>query len=44
MLTRGEEYVERGIAHYEDVRRDRQLRALKRRAHHMGLTLIEQPF
>jgi transposase len=43
MLTRGEEYVERGIAHYEAVRRDRQLRALQRRAHHMGLTLIDQP-
>ena len=43
MLTRGEEYVERGIAHYEAVRHQRQLNALSRRAKRMGLELIEIP-
>lgn len=43
MLTRGEAYVEKGIEHFEGVRRDRQLRALQRRAHHLGLTLVQQP-
>ncbi len=42
MLTRGEEYVEKGIAHHEAVHRDRQLRALQNRARKMGFTLVEQ--
>jgi transposase len=42
MLTQGEEYVEKGIAHHEAVRRDRQLRALQKRARRMGFTLVEQ--
>ena len=43
MLTRGEAYVEKGVAHYEAVRRDRQLHALKRRAQNLGLVLVELP-
>jgi len=42
MLTKGEQYVEKGIAHHEAVRRDRQLRALQQRARQMGFTLVEQ--
>jgi transposase len=42
MLTRGEEYVERGIEHYEAVRRDRQVRALHRRANQLGFDLVQQ--
>lgn len=41
MLTRGEEYVERGMAHYEEVHRERQLSALQRRARRLGLALVE---
>lgn len=43
MLTRGQEYVERGIEHYEAVRRDRQLAAMRKRARRFGYTLVEQP-
>ena len=43
MLTRGEDYVDRGIEHYEAVRRDRQLLALRRRARRLGYALVEQP-
>ena len=43
MLTRGEEYVDKGIAHYEAVRKDRQLLVLKRRARKLGFSLVEQP-
>lgn len=42
MLTRGEDYVERGIEHYEAVRRDRQLAAMRKRANRFGYTLVEQ--
>lgn len=40
MLTRGEEYVERGIEHFESERRDRQLRHLQRQARHFNLALV----
>ena len=40
MLTRGEEYVEQGIAHCEAVRRDKQLSSSQRRARSMGFDLI----
>ena len=43
MLTRGEAYVEKKIAHYESVRRERQLHALHRRATRLGFTLVEEP-
>jgi len=43
MLTRGEEYVEKGIAHYEALRRNKHLRALQRRASRLGFALVEQP-
>lgn len=43
LLTRGEDYVEKGLAHYEAVRHDRSLRALRRRAQRMGFALVEQP-
>lgn len=41
LLTRGEQYVERGMAHYEEVHRERQLNALQRRARRLGLALVE---
>ena len=40
MLTRGEDYVERGIEHFESERRDRQLRHLQRQARHFNLALV----
>jgi len=43
MLTRGEAYVEKGIAHYEAVRRERQLHAMQRRARSLGYALVQQP-
>ncbi len=39
MLTRGEEYVERGMAEFETERRERQLRHLQRQARHFNLVL-----
>lgn len=42
LLERGEEYVEKGIAHHEAVRHERQIQALQRRARRMGFTLVEQ--
>jgi transposase len=39
MLTRGEEYVEHGMAQLEDERRERQLHNLKRQARALGLEL-----
>lgn len=41
MLTRGEPYVEQGMAKFEAMRRDRQLRALHRKAAKLGLALVE---
>ena len=41
MLTRGEEYVEKGIEHFEAERRDRQLRHLKRQARRFNLSLVD---
>jgi hypothetical protein len=41
MLTRGEEYVERGIEHFEAERHDRRLKALRRNARSLGFTLTE---
>ena len=40
MLTRGEEYVEKGMAGFETERRERQLRHLQRQAKHFNLTLV----
>lgn len=40
MLTRGEAYVERGIEHFENERRERQLRHLQRQARHLNLALV----
>lgn len=41
MLTKGEAYVEQGMEAFEARRRDRQLRALQRKAARMGLVLTE---
>ena len=41
MLTKGQPYVEKGIESYEARSKDRQLRALQRKARKFGLTLIE---
>jgi transposase len=40
MLTKGQAYVEQGIEAFELRRQDRQLRALQRKAHKFGLTLV----
>ena len=39
MLTRGEDYAERGITHSESERREGQLRHLQRQARHLNFTL-----
>ena len=41
MLTRGEEYVEKGMEQFETERRDRQLRHLQRQARRFNLTLVD---
>jgi len=41
MLTKGQAYVEQGIAAFEASSRDRQLRALQRKANKFGLVLHE---
>lgn len=41
MLTKGQSYVEKGIEAYESLSKDRQLRALQRKASKFGLTLVE---
>ena len=41
MLTKGQSYVEKGIEAYEAISKDRQLRALQRKASKFGLTLAE---
>lgn len=41
MLTQGQPYVEKGIDEFEVRRKDRQLRALQRKAHKFGLVLTE---
>lgn len=40
MLTRGQPYIERGVAAFEQARADRQLRALQRKADRLGLQLV----
>ena len=40
MLTRGEEYVERGIDQFETERRERQLRYLQRQARRFNLAVV----
>lgn len=41
MLTEGQEYVEQGIDAFEAQSRDRQFKALRRKAHKLGLQLVE---
>lgn len=41
MLTRGEDYVERGMAAFEAEREGRRLRALQRKAHQLGFQLVQ---
>ena len=41
MLTKGQAYVEKGIEAHEALSKDRQLRALQRKANKFGLTLSE---
>jgi transposase len=42
MLTKGQAYVEKGMEAYEARSKDRQLRALQRKASKFGLTLAEE--
>ena len=39
MLTRGEEFVDKGQQHYEEQQRQRSIAALKRRAASLGFQL-----
>ena len=41
MLTKGQPYVEKGIDEFEARRKDRQLRALQRKAHQLGMELTK---
>ena len=41
MLTKGQSYVEKGIEVYEALSKDRQLKALQRKARKFGLTLTK---
>lgn len=41
MLTQGQPYVEQGIEAFEANTKDRQIRALQRKAHKLGFTLSE---
>ena len=43
MLTRGEDYVDRGEAYFEQRHRERVLASLKRRAAELGMQLLPQP-
>lgn len=40
MLTKGQPYVEKGMEEFEEKSRSRQLRALERKAHKLGLRLV----
>lgn len=42
MLTRGQDYVDRGEAHFEERHRQRALASLKRRAAELGMQLLPQ--
>jgi len=39
MLTRGEDYVDQGQQHYEELQRERSVAALKRRATALGFLI-----
>ena len=43
MLTRGEEFVDQGQQHYEDLQRQRSIAALKRRATALGFRINPNP-
>jgi transposase len=40
LVTKGQAYVDRGAAHYERQRQERERRTLERRASHLGLKLV----
>lgn len=40
MLTKGQAWVDRGAAHYESKRQERELKALQRRAANLGMQLV----
>lgn len=40
LLTKGQAYVDRGAAHYESQRQDREVMALKRKAAALGMQLV----
>ncbi len=40
LVTKGQAYVDRGAAHYEAKRQERERHALERRASHLGLKLV----
>ena len=43
MLTRGEEYTDRGQQYYEDRFRERVVRQLAKRARELGMELVANP-
>ena len=40
MLTRGTEYVERGLTYYDEQYKERLLRGLQKRAHDLGMIIV----
>ena len=43
MLTRGQEYVDRGEAYYEERHKQRVLASLRRKAATLGMQLVPSP-
>ena len=43
MLTRGEDYSERGAAEFENIHRTQQIAALHRKAKRLGFQVVEGP-
>jgi transposase len=39
MLTRGQDYVDQGQQHYEELQRERSIAAFKRRAADLGFSI-----
>jgi transposase len=43
LITRGQEYVDKGQQHYEQCHRERLVRHLNKRAKDLGMTLVAIP-
>jgi transposase len=40
LLTKGQEYVDRGVAYFEKKRTEREIRSLKRKAAELGMKFV----